>query len=78
MSDVRTGTDTTVIAVPAPLSTTGTGTEATAQRVTIATDSTGLLSVDDNGASLSVDWNGTQPVTGSGTATGALRVEPGK
>jgi DNA-binding FrmR family transcriptional regulator len=33
------------------------------------------LPVTDNGASLSVDWNGTQPVTGSGNATGALRVE---
>jgi len=75
MADVRTGSDTTVIAVPAPLSTTGGGTEATALRVTVATDSTGVLSVDDNGATLSVDWNGTQPVTGSGTATGALRVE---
>jgi hypothetical protein len=67
--------DVDVLTVPAPLSTTGTGTEATALRVTIATDSTGLVSVDDNAASLSVDWNGTQPVTGSGTATGALRVE---
>jgi hypothetical protein len=55
--------------------TNGGGTEATAMRVTVANDSTGVLSVDDNGASLSVDWNGTQPVTGSGTATGALRVE---
>ena len=33
------------------------------------------IQVGDNSASLSVDWNGTQPVTGSGTATGALRVE---
>lgn len=33
------------------------------------------LPVTDNSSSLSVDWNGTQPVTGSGTATGALRVE---
>jgi hypothetical protein len=57
------------------LSVVGGGAEATAQRVTIANDSTGVLSVDDNSASLSVDWNGTQPVTGSGTATGALRVE---
>lgn len=53
----------------------GGGTEATAMRVTVASDSTGVLSVDDNSSSLSVDWNGTQPVTGSGTATGALRVE---
>ena len=67
--------DVDVLTVPSPLSTAGGGTEATAHRVTIANDSTGVLSVDDNGASLSVDWNGTQPVTGSGTATGALRVE---
>jgi hypothetical protein len=33
------------------------------------------MPVVDNGGSLSVDWNGTQPVTGSGNATGALRVE---
>ena len=42
-------------------------------RVTQATDD--VVHVDDNSASLSVDWNGTQPVTGSGNATGALRVE---
>ncbi|TFG62315.1 MAG: hypothetical protein E4H28_07800, partial [Gemmatimonadales bacterium] len=39
----------------------GTGTEATAQRVTIATDSTGVLSVDDNAGSLTID--GTVTVT---------------
>lgn len=33
------------------------------------------VQIGDNSASISVDWNGTQPVTGSGTATGALRVE---
>lgn len=33
----------------------GAGTEAAALRVTIATDSTGLLSIDDGGASLTVD-----------------------
>ena len=39
-------------------------------------DASGVaVPVTDNSASLSVDWNGTQPVTGSGTATGALRVE---
>lgn len=37
------------------LSVVGGGLEATAQRVTLASDSTGLLSVDDNGASLTVD-----------------------
>ena len=39
----------------AALSVVGGGVEATAQRVTIASDSTGVLSVDDNGASLTVD-----------------------
>lgn len=34
---------------------TGAGTEAAAQRVTIATDSTGVLSIDDNGAAITVD-----------------------
>lgn len=38
---------------------TGPGTEATALRVTMATDSTGLLSIDDNGGSLTVDNSGT-------------------
>ena len=47
--------DVDVLTVPAPLSTTGGGTEATALRVTIANDSTGLVSVDDNGGSLTVD-----------------------
>ena len=37
------------------LSVVGGGVEAAAQRVTIASDSTGLLSVDDNGGSLTVD-----------------------
>lgn len=47
--------DVDVLSVPAPLSTAGGGTEATALRVTIANDSTGLVSVDDNGGSLTVD-----------------------
>jgi hypothetical protein len=47
--------DVDVLSVPAPLSTTGGGTEATALRVTLASDSTGVVSVDDNGASLTVD-----------------------
>jgi len=41
------------------IDTVGGGTEAAAQRVTIANDSTGLLSVDDNGSSLTVDTTGT-------------------
>lgn len=44
-----------VVTVPAPLSTTGGGTEATALRVTIASDSTGVVSIDDNGAAITVD-----------------------
>lgn len=39
----------------AALSVVGGGTEATALRVTIANNSTGVLSVDDNGSSLTVD-----------------------
>lgn len=57
--------DVDVLTVPAPLNVTGTGTESSALRVTIATDSTGVLSVDDNGASLTVD--GTVASTQSGT-----------
>lgn len=62
---------TTIDADTSNLSVVGGGTEAAAQRVTIANDSTGVLSVDDNGGSLTVDY----ATTGSGTATGALRVE---
>jgi hypothetical protein len=47
--------DVDVLTVPAPLSTTGGGTEATSLRVTLANDSTGLVSVDDNAGSLTVD-----------------------
>jgi hypothetical protein len=47
--------DVDVASVPAPLNVTGGGTEAAALRVTVANDSTGLLSVDDNGSSLTVD-----------------------
>jgi len=54
-----------VITVPAPLSTIGGGTEATALRVTLASDSTGVVSVDDNGGALTVD--GTVAVTNGGT-----------
>lgn len=66
----------------AALSVTGGGVEASALRVTLASDSTGVLSVDDNGATLSVDDGGGSltvdnaalSVTGGGTETGALRV----
>lgn len=49
------------------LSVVGGGTEAAAQRVTIANDSTGVLSVDDNGGSLTVDGTVT---ANAGTAFG--------
>lgn len=52
------------------LSVVGGGVEATAQRVTIASDSTGVLSVDDNGGSLTVD--GTVTVQDGG---GAISVD---
>ncbi len=47
------------------IDTVGGGTEAAAQRVTIANDSTGLLSVDDNGGSLTID----QPAVATGGAS---------
>lgn len=64
--------DVDVTSVPAPLSTTGTGTEATALRVTVATDSTGVLSVDDNGASLTVDIAATASNIGAQLSTSAI------
>ena len=52
----------------------GNGLAATALRVTLASDSTGVVSVDDNGAALTVDWAGTTPPIGAGTEAAALRV----
>jgi hypothetical protein len=43
----------------------GAGVEATAVRVTLATDSTGVVSIDDNGGAITVD--GTVAATQSGT-----------
>lgn len=57
-----------VITVPAPLSTSGGGTEATALRVTVASDSTGVLSVDDNGGSLTVDGTVTANLSATDNA----------
>lgn len=51
----------------------GGGTEATALRVTLASDSTGVVSVDDNGSSLTVD-NAALSVVGGGAEATALRV----
>lgn len=67
-----------VLTVPVPLSTTGGGTEATALRVTLASDSTGVVSVDDNGGSLTVD--GTVAISGTVAVTdnsGTLSVDDG-
>lgn len=52
---------------------TGAGTEANSLRVTLANDSTGLVSVDDNGGSLTVD-NATISVVGGGVEATAQRV----
>lgn len=62
---------TTIDADTSNLSVVGGGTEAAAIRVTIANNSTGVLSVDDNGGALTVD--GTIAATQSGTWT----VQPG-
>lgn len=66
--------DVDVLTVPAPLNVVGGGTEAAAQRVTIASDSTGVLTVDDGGGALTVDWAGTAPPIGAGVEATALRV----
>jgi hypothetical protein len=66
--DAANGLDVDVTRVPAPLSTTGGGTEATALRVTIASDSTGVVSVDDGGGILTVDGTVTANA-GTGTFT---------
>lgn len=53
--------DVDILSVPAPLNVTGGGTESSALRVTLANDSTGVLSIDDNDGSITVD--GTVAVT---------------
>lgn len=50
------------------LSVVGTGTEATAQRVTIASDSTGVLSIDDNGGAITVDGTVTANLSATDNA----------
>lgn len=52
----------------------GAGLEATAIRVTLATDSTGIVSIDDNGGSLTVDNGGTFAVQVDGSALTALQL----
>lgn len=53
----------------------GGGTQSTALRVTVASDSTGVLSVDDNDGSLTVDAASLPLPTGA--ATSALQTQPG-
>lgn len=68
--DYATGADVASLAVV------GGGTEATALRVTLASDSTGVVSVDDNGGSLTVD--GTVAVSGAVAVTdnaGSLTID---
>ena len=60
--------DVDVTSVPAPLSTTGGGLEATALRVTIANDSTGVLSIDDNGGAITVDGTVTANLSATDNA----------
>lgn len=60
-----------IVTVPAPLSTTGGGTEATALRVTIANDSTGVVSIDDNGSTITVDGTVDTELTTGDLDTGA-------
>lgn len=60
---------TTIDADTGTLSVVGGGAEATALRVTIASDSTGVVSIDDNGGSITVD--GTIAVSGSVTVVNA-------
>ena len=64
------GVDIGDVTINGPL---GGGAEAGAVLVTVANDSTGVLSVDDNGGSLTVD-NAALSVTGGGTEASALRV----
>lgn len=55
----------------------GGGTEATAVRVTIANDSTGVLSIDDNAGSITVDNGGTFAVQASQAGTWGVRTQDG-
>ena len=62
--------DVDVLSVPAPLNVTGGGTESAALRVTLANDSTGLVSIDDGGGSLTIDGTvsvNAHHVTNAGT-----------
>lgn len=54
----------------------GGGSEATAMRVTLANDSTGVISVDDNGGSITVD--GSVSIAGTPAVTATLAAETTK
>jgi hypothetical protein len=77
-ADAANGLDVDVTRVQGTVTTapgvSGGGTEATAQRVTIANDSTGLISVDDNGGSLTVDGTVAVSSTTPGTAATYLGI----
>lgn len=66
---------TTIDADTSNLSVVGGGTEAAAIRVTIANDSTGVLSVDDNGSSLTVDNAGLTELAAAIGATNASQLD---
>lgn len=59
---------TTIDADTSNLSVVGGGTEATALRVTIANNSTGVLSIDDNGAAITVDGTVTADLSATDNA----------
>ena len=69
MADLRTGSDVSVLAVPAPLNTTGGGTEATALRVTLANDSTGVVTIAER-AAISTANSSTSNLAGAAVFTG--------
>ena len=60
--------DVDILSVPAPLNVTGGGTESAALRVTIANDSTGVVSVDDGGSSLTIDGTVTANLSATDNA----------
>lgn len=60
--------DVDVTSVPAPLNVVGGGAEATAIRVTIANDSTGLVSIDDGGGTITVDGTVTANLSATDNA----------
>jgi hypothetical protein len=70
LTDIETNTDSLAVV--------GGGVEATALRVTLASDSTGVLSVDDNGGSLTVDASALdiRALTNSDVVSNEMTVVP--